>query len=111
MLRLLALLVALSAGLSLGAPTAEACPMADAKAAAAGELPKDAAQVRYSVEGMTCGSCALKIREVVEQLKGVKAVLVHMDGTMEVAFDDKVTNPDAIIASAQTAGEYTFKKV
>ncbi|HCP45703.1 MAG TPA: heavy metal transporter [Deltaproteobacteria bacterium] len=79
--------------------------------AAAGDLPKDASLVRYSVEGMTCGSCALKIREVVEQLKGVKMVLVHMDGTMEVAFDDKLTNADAIMASATTAGEYKFKKV
>ncbi len=111
MLRSLLLSAVLALGLGLAVSTADACPMQDATTASAGEMPKNSPVVRYTVEGMTCGSCALKIREVVEGVKGVKIARVHMDGTMEVAFDDKVTTADAILAAALKAGEYTIKKV
>ena len=109
MLRQLVPAFALCIGLGLFAPIANACPMADAQSASTGEIPKNATVATYTVEGMTCGSCALKIRTAIEETAGVAMVLVHMDGTMQVAFNAKVTSAEAILAIARKLDGYTIK--
>ena len=110
MIRRLILSASLFTVMGLVSNPASACPIADAKEASQGDLPADATIARFSVAGMTCGSCALKIKKSVEGVAGVKLARVMMDGTMEVAFDSATTNIDAILTEARKAGKYTIEK-
>ena len=82
----------------------------DAAAAAAGTLPADATVSTFSVSGMTCGSCALQIRQAVEAIEGVKLAQVHMDGTLQVAYDTEKTNVGAIVEAVTKLEKYTIKQ-
>ena len=104
------LALALISGIALAPSNADACSASDAAAAAAGTLPAEATVATFSVSGMTCGSCALQIRTAVEDLKGVKLAQVHMDGTLQVAFDNGQTNVDAIVAAVTQLKKYTIKQ-
>jgi len=110
MIRTAIFALVLTFGISWTPTEAQACSASDAAEAAAGELPADATVAKFSVTGMTCGSCALKIKASVEALQGVTIAKVHMDGTMEVAYDTKLTNVDAIVEAVKKLKKYTVKQ-
>lgn len=57
-----------------------------------------------AVEGMTCGHCALSVREAVEPLAGVTDVRVSVkSGTMTVTTEGPVDH-DALAAAVTEAG-------
>ena len=59
-------------------------------------------QREYRVAGMTCGHCVAAVTEEVEQVAGVSAVRVSLDGRLEVqgsSLDDA-----AIRAAVEEAG-------
>jgi copper chaperone CopZ len=110
MIRTTLFALGLFSGLAIVSSDAQACSASDAEAAAAGELPAKATVATFSVLGMTCGSCALKIKTAVEQIDGVSIAKVHMDGTMEVAYDASRTNIEAILSTANELEKFTVKR-
>ena len=59
----------------------------------------DTVQVRLNIEGMTCGSCALTARIVLERTPGVfNADVSYEESTATVWYDDAVTSPADVIA-------------
>ena len=106
--------VALACG---GAKTADGksgCPMSAAKMAQAAQSDVQAAEgakVALDVSGMTCGGCANAVQAALMKIDGVKAAYVSADdGRAEIAFDDKKTNLDALIAAVDNAGDYSARK-
>lgn len=62
---------------------------------------------KYTVSGMTCGSCVNHVTEEVAEVDGVKNVTVTLDdGSMLVESDERVPF-DAIIEAVREAGNYT----
>jgi copper chaperone CopZ len=110
MLRSSLIALVLASGLGLAPSSADACSASDAAAAAAGTMPAAATVATFSVSGMTCGSCALEIRTAVEELKGVKLAQVHMDGTLQVAYDNGQTNVEAIVTAVTQLKKFTIKQ-
>lgn len=108
------LCVALACG---GAKTADGksgCPMAAAKMAQAAQADVQAAEgakIALDVSGMTCEGCANAVQAALMKIDGVKAAYVSSEsGRAEIAFDDKKTSLDALIAAVDGAGDYTAKK-
>lgn len=94
---------------ALNVNTADACPMADAEAAAANkarvESIDDATKVTFAVEGMTCGSCSEKVTKALEGVDGVTAAAVdYQKGTAIVAFDSEKTDQDKLLAAITDLG-------
>ena len=59
----------------------------------------DTVQVRLNIEGMTCGSCALTARIVLERTPGVfDADVSYEESTATVWYDDAVTSVADVIA-------------
>ena len=59
----------------------------------------DTVQVRLNITGMTCGSCALTARIVLERTPGVfDADVSYEESTATVWYDDAVTSPADVIA-------------
>ncbi len=57
----------------------------------------------YTVQGMTCSSCATKVSTAVQQLPGVVATDVDLaNGTLKVA--GPAVNPTAVRAAITDAG-------
>jgi Cu+-exporting ATPase len=94
--------------------SAYACPMADAAAYKADVQKVETAvgsQTAYVVKGMTCGSCSEKVNKAILGIDGVLASAVdYQTGEARIAFDDKKTNEDAILAVIQNTG-FKAKKV
>ena len=68
----------------------------------------DTIQVRLNIEGMTCGSCALTARIVLERTPGVfDAEVSFEESTATVLYDDSVTSAADVIARLE---EYTGYK-
>lgn len=66
---------------------------------------------KYSVEGMSCGSCKIKIEREVNQLEGIKEAVVDiMNKELIVSFEDEYVNTNDIVAAVDKAG-YIAKKV
>ncbi len=65
----------------------------------------DTVQVRLNIEGMTCGSCALTARIVLERTPGVfDADVSYEESAATVWYDDAVTSAADVIARLR---EYT----
>ena len=59
----------------------------------------DTVQVRLNITGMTCGSCALTARIVLERTPGVlEAEVSYEESTATVWYDDAVTSAADVIA-------------
>ncbi len=88
--------------------SADACPMADAEAAAAARAKVEAAEgdkVTFSVEGMSCGSCSAKITATLEGVEGVVAAAVdYQEGTAVVAYDAAKVDQDKLLAAITDLG-------
>lgn len=60
----------------------------------------------YTVSGMTCGHCVNAVTEEIQELDGVKAVNVQLDGAMVIESDDRL--PLSTVSEAVSeAGDYT----
>ena len=62
-------------------------------------------QARFTVEGMTCGSCNVAVKVAAEKVDGVsKAGASHEKKTAWAVYDPTKTNPKAIAAAITKAG-------
>lgn len=61
----------------------------------------------YTVEGMTCGHCVAAVTEEVEQIPGVTAVDVVLDGGRLTVTSDSPVDFDRIVEAVAEAGDYT----
>jgi copper chaperone CopZ len=99
---------ALAAALSFAAPAAlpsAALACGDKTAEPAKPVPKTADTVVIPVDGMTCGSCANKIRNVLVQLDGVFDATVSVEGgNATVSFDAKKVAVDKLVDAIAKAG-------
>lgn len=83
------------------------CKMQHASTEAAA-LPADGKHVKLTVSGMTCGACADKVRTALIGVQGVKgAVVDSATGVAEVAYDEKSTNTDKLLAAVAATGSFT----
>ncbi|MFT8320625.1 MAG: copper chaperone CopZ [Bacillus sp. (in: firmicutes)] len=54
-------------------------------------------QITLKVDGMSCGHCVKAVESSVGELSGVSTVKVNLEeGLVDVAFDEKEVNLDAI---------------
>jgi copper chaperone CopZ len=61
--------------------------------------------ITLHVEGMTCASCALTVRLVLERLDGVKKAVVKVDEKRaEVTYDPAKVRPEQMIAAINESG-------
>ena len=86
--------------IALNVNTVDACPMADAQAAAEAKAKVEAAEgtkVSFKVDGMTCGDCSSKVTSALEAIDGVYAAAVdYQKGTAMIAFDAEKVDADAL---------------
>jgi copper chaperone CopZ len=62
-------------------------------------------KAEFRIEGMHCGSCALDIKETLEELAGVGEADVTFDGKSAVVqFDERVIQPTALVNKIQELG-------
>ena len=62
-------------------------------------------KAEFHIEGMHCGSCALDIKETLEELAGVGEANVTFDGKSAVVqFDERVIQPTALAKKIQELG-------
>ncbi|MHB8862326.1 MAG: heavy-metal-associated domain-containing protein [Pirellulaceae bacterium] len=59
--------------------------------------------VRFAIEGMTCGGCVKSVTSVLNRLDGVKAEQVSV-GSAEVSFDAAKTSAPSIAKALTDAG-------
>ena len=60
---------------------------------------------KFKVTGMSCSACSSRVEKVVGKLDGVKTVSVNLlTGTMQVEFDEAVTDEEKIIEAVDGAG-------
>lgn len=81
----------------------------DTAVASVAEEGVELATARFSVEGMTCGGCALATEMSVKQVEGVRAVTAEFGddgglGSARVEYDPTRTDPEAIAAAIRKAG-------
>ena len=68
----------------------------------------DSAKVKFNVDGMTCGGCALSARLVLEKLDGViKAEVNYEKKLAVVTYDPAKITPEKMIAALKTKLKYT----
>lgn len=82
------------------------CPMPTAHAATATAAPlPDGTKGQLEVTGMKCGSCAEKVKSALMGVDGVRGANVdHATGKVDVSFDDKKTNLDALVKAVNNTG-------
>lgn len=74
---------------------------------ASAELPADGTRSRLAVDGMHCGACADKVHAALMGVEGVKGAKVDLAAkTVDVAYDDKKVNLDALLAAVNATGKY-----
>ena len=84
----------------------EHCNMPSAEAVA--PLPADGTHSMLAVSGMHCGACADKVHTALMKVDGVKGARVDLAANkVEVAYDDKKTNLDKLVAAVATTGTFT----
>lgn len=82
------------------------CKMEHASTSTA--LPADGKHVKLAVAGMSCGACADKVRTALIGVQGVKGAVVDATtGVAEVAYDEKATNTDKLLAAVASTGSFT----
>lgn len=60
---------------------------------------------RFDVTGMTCSACSSRVEKAVSKLAGTAEVNVNLlTNSMQLVYDEAVTNPAAIIAAVEKAG-------
>ncbi len=60
---------------------------------------------QFDITGMTCSACSAHVEKAVSKVNGVKKVAVNLlANNMLVNYDEKITNPDAIIKAVVQAG-------
>lgn len=58
-----------------------------------------------SVDGMTCGGCAVSVKSALESVDGVHTVVVSVkEKKAEVRYDASKTNPEEMAAAVTKAG-------
>lgn len=63
------------------------------------------------VEGMTCGSCANKIKESVSTIEGVEVIDLNVEtGLVEVTFDETKTTLEEVKTSVRESGYPVIEK-
>ena len=63
-----------------------------------------------TVEGMTCGHCAMRVSEALEGLEGVKAASVSLDKKeVEIVFKRERIEDEILIAAVEKAGYKSTK--
>lgn len=83
------------------------CNMPHSTASAA-PLPADGKHVKLQVAGMTCGACADKVKTALVGVDGVKGAVVDATtGVAEVAYDEKKTTTDKLIAAVAATNHFT----
>ena len=90
-----------------GDPNCKNCPMPTASAAATAQpapLP-DGTHGSLSVTGMKCGECADHVKTALMGVEGVRGATVDQaSGKVEVSYDDKKTNLDAMVKAINASG-------
>ena len=62
-------------------------------------------KLNLTVEGMHCRSCSMLLKDVVDEIKGVKsAKFDHAEGSAVVEFDDSVVSKEVIVDSITKEG-------
>ena len=60
---------------------------------------------KFKVTGMSCSACSSRVEKVTGKLDGVKTVSVNLlTGTMQVEFDETVTDEEKIVKAVEGAG-------
>ena len=60
---------------------------------------------RFNVDGMTCASCQQAVNRSVAKVEGVEDVNVNlMTNSMDVSYNEELTNSDTIIKAVKDAG-------
>ena len=86
-----------------GTPNCTSCPMPTSNTAAA-PLPPGT-HGALAVTGMKCGECAGKVKTALMGVQGVNGANVdHATGKVEVSYDDKKTNLDALVKAVNNTG-------
>lgn len=71
-------------------------------------LPADGTHSMLAVSGMHCGACADKVHAALMTVDGVMGARVDLAAnTVEVAYDNKKTNLDKLVAAVATTGTFT----
>lgn len=84
------------------------CSMPKGENTAAAPLPAEGSHVKLAVKGMTCGSCADKVKTALLGVDGVTGATVDVAaGVAEVAFDDKKASNDQLLAAVNGTGHFT----
>ena len=62
--------------------------------------------MKIKVEGMTCGHCSMKVKKVIQDIKGVKRAEVDLEGNMATVtlVKDNAVSIDKIISTINNAG-------
>jgi copper chaperone CopZ len=62
-------------------------------------------KLNLTVEGMHCSGCSMLLKDVVEEIKGVKsAEFDHAEGNAVVEFDNSVVSKEVIVDSITKEG-------
>lgn len=62
-------------------------------------------QTEFHITGMHCGSCAVDIKETLEELDGVRHAQVNFaNGAAQVEYDEDKLSPDKIVATISELG-------
>jgi copper chaperone CopZ len=62
-------------------------------------------KAKLKIEGMHCGSCAIDIKETLEESTGVKEAEVDYNGkTAFVEFDESTVQPQTLVKMIQDLG-------
>ena len=60
---------------------------------------------KFTVTGMTCSACSARVQKAVEKIEGTADVTVNLlTNSMQLQYDERETNPDAIIKAVAAAG-------
>ena len=72
----------------------------------------DTAEVTFTIQGMTCGSCALTARIALERVDGVHDAKVSYDSARAVVrFDPARTSPQELVAELERRTGYVARVV
>jgi copper chaperone CopZ len=67
----------------------------------------DARELKFSVDGMTCGGCEREVKQALEKLAGVKQA--SADRTRKearVTVEGQAPSPEQMVAAIQGAGKF-----
>jgi copper chaperone len=83
------------------------CPMPTASADSPDALPAGT-RATLTITGMSCGSCAAKVKSALTGVSGVKGAMVDATtGKATVSYDEKLTSPDKLVSAVNAGGHYT----